>query len=119
MTARDIALDDAGDWNISGGDLTLVSDGPAILQALIIALEFFKGEWFLDEEAGLPYFQDVLVKNPDPNVLQSVFRTAILDVPGVLAINELTLLFDTAARTFAVTFRVSTDFGELVSTVGL
>lgn len=118
-TARDIALDADGDWDVSGGDLVLVYDGAAILQAISIALRFFKGEWFLNTEAGLAYYQSVLVKNPDPTVLQSIFSKAILAVEGVTAINDLSLSLDTSTRTLSVSFRVATDAGLLSSTVTL
>jgi hypothetical protein len=118
-TPRDLQLDTDGDFAISGGDLQIVSGADAIVQAVKIRLQFFRGEWYLDEDAGLPYFQSVLVKNPDPNVLHSVFRRAILDTPGVLEITSLTLTFDRAERTLTVAFRISTDVGELDSSVEL
>jgi hypothetical protein len=118
-TVRDLALDADGDFEVSGGDLQLVAGAEAVLQAIRIRLQFFKGEWFLDEDAGVPFFQSVLVKSPDANVLQAVFRTAILETPGVEALPSLTLTFDRAARRLSVAFRVSTDLGELDSTVEL
>lgn len=116
MTVRDIALDVDGDLDISAGDLVLVSDADAVLQAVRIRLQFFKGEWYLDESAGLPYFQDILVKNPDMNVLQFLFRKAILETPGITTVNALTLSFDSAARSLSVSYRASSDVGELSAT---
>ncbi len=116
-TARDIKLDTNGDWEVSGGDLQLISDGPSIVQAIEIALQFFKGEWFLDLDAGVPWYQNVLVKNPDPNLLHSIFRKAISDVEGVTEVTALDLSIDNATRTLSVSFRVATDVGELSSTV--
>jgi len=116
MTVRDIALDVDGDLDIAAGDLVLVSDAAAILQAAKIRMQFFKGEWFLDESAGLPYFQDIFVKNPDMNVLQFLFRKEILATPGITAVNELSLSVDGAARTLSVSYRASSDVGELSAT---
>lgn len=116
MTVRDIALDADGDLDITAGDLVLVSDADAILQAVRIRLQFFQGEWFLDESAGLPYFQDILVKNPDMNVLQFLFRKAILETPGITAVNALTLSVDSATRSLSVSYRASSDVGELSAT---
>lgn len=118
-TVRDLALDDDGDITVSGGDLQLVSGAEAIVQAVRIRLQFFRGEWFLDTEAGVPYFQDVLVKSPDANVLQALFRNAILETPGVSAVNGLTLTFDRTNRSLSVSYRAETDVGEIVSTEGL
>ena len=115
-TVRDIALDINGDLAISSGDLQLVSGSDAIVQAVKIRLQFFKGEWFLNLDAGVPYFQEILVKNPNPNVLQTLFRKALLETPGVLAIESLALTFDGRTRQLAVSYRVTTDVGELAST---
>lgn len=115
--ARDIKLDGDGDLSVSGGDLEMVSDADGILQSINTRLQFFQGEWFLDEDAGIPYFQSVLIKNPDPNVLSAIFRETILETPGVSALNDLTLDFDRSARRLSVSFRVETDLGQLADTV--
>jgi hypothetical protein len=119
--ARDIALDSSGDWEVlaSTGDLRLVSDEEAIVQAVGIALQFVRGEWFLDLEFGVPYFQDVLIKNPSPDVLHSVFRAAILGVKGISAVTSLVLSLDRATRTLSVTWSATSDVGLLSSTVEL
>ncbi len=118
-TARTIKLDADGDFDVSTGTLVILKGSDSIVQAVKIALQCFKGEWFLDPDSGVPFFQDVLVKNPDPSVLQTVFRDAILEVPGVLALNALELAQDRGARTLTVTFRVSTDVGELDGSVSV
>lgn len=114
-TVRDLALDTNGDFTLTSGDLQLVSGADAIVQAVRIRMQFFKGEWFLDLDAGIPYFQEIFVKNPNPNVLQSLFRQALLETPGILAIESLSLAFDGATRRLTVNYRVSTDVGELTS----
>lgn len=116
--ARDLKLS-GGDFDVSSGDLELVSDGEAIVQAVSIALQFVRGEWFYDLEAGVPYFQDVLKKNPSPAVLQSTFRKAILDVRGVTAVTSLSFTLDTKTRSLTVDWSASTDIGLLSSSVEL
>lgn len=116
---RDIALDADGDWDFAGADFTLVSGLAAIRQAVQIALSFFKGEWYGDTSLGVPYFQDVLVKGASPQILSSVFRKAILDVPGVLDLLSLDIAVDTSTRSLSVTFTASTDLGEIEATVPL
>ncbi len=121
MTLRNIAIDaNTGDFTVAAGQLVMVSDGESIAQAIGSALQVFKGEYYLDEEEGMPYFQDILgVKNPDPNVLESIFRGAIAAVPGVLQITALDLEMDKALRSLSVEWRVSSEFGELNGTVTL
>jgi len=70
-----------------------------ILQRIKVRLRFFKDEWFLNSEHGLPYFQDLInpeasdpyilgSKNLDLNILESIFREQILDVEGVKGLIE-------------------------------
>ena len=75
----------------------------AVAQRIRVRLQFFLGEWFLDKRQGMPYFQAILIKNPDLTLVQSIFRRAILGTPGVLAIAKLRTSFDRANRTFTVT----------------
>lgn len=112
-TARDIALDADGDIEVTLGDLRLVRGLDAIAQSLAIRLQFYKGEWFLDEEAGTPLYQDVLVKNPSPTLLQSIFRERILGTKGVTSILKLDLELDTATRRLTVSGSAMTDLGLL------
>lgn len=112
-TPRTLKLDADGDLDFSTGNLQVLAGAEAIVQGVLVRLQFFKGEWFLDLDAGIPYFQSVLVKNPDPNVLQTIFREAILATPGVLALTSLVLTLDRVTRRLTVAFRISTDVGEL------
>ncbi len=106
---------------MSTGNLTFVSSTAAIAQAIGTALQMFQGEWFLDLDAGVPYFQNVLIKNPNAGVLALVFQNALLGVLGVTAVTSLTLDYDPAARTLAVTWAVMTDdglLGPITTTLG-
>lgn len=80
----------------------IVKGAAAIAQRIRVRLLFFKREWFLDQRQGMPYFEAILVKNPDLTLVQSIFRRAILATPGVLAIANLRTNFDRATRTFTI-----------------
>lgn len=103
----------SGDLELSAGNLQIISGSDSIAQDLKVRMQFFQGECFLDLTAGIPYFQDVLIKNPDANVLQSVFRRALLDTPGVSEVLALDLTLDRTGRRLSVAWRVASDFGEL------
>ena len=117
MTSKDLRLLDSGDIDVSGGDLHLTSDLEAIRQSIRIHLEFFRGEWFLDVDAGLPYFQEILIKNPQLPALQSIFRAELLKVQGVTSVQSISLDFDRTSRALTVTFRVVTDKGAILEGV--
>lgn len=111
---RDLALDAAtADFLLNKGDLYLTTEYQAISQDVRLRLRFFEGEWFLDLDAGVPYFQSILVKSPNLDVIRDVISDAILEAPGVRSITSLNLDFDKATRELSVTGSVNTDLGEL------
>jgi hypothetical protein len=110
---RDLLMDADGDLAQPGGDLASAAGAPAIAQALRMRLALFAGEWFLDLDAGVPYFEQVLVKNPNMTAIRAVFRREILATPGVLGLLYLTLNYAAADRSLRLDFAVSTALGEL------
>jgi len=110
----DLRLTDTGDLYIGDdGDLEIITGLDAIRQDLTLRLQTFRGEWFLDERVGIPYFQDILVKSPDINVIRSIFREAILTTDGVVAIDDLTLDYEGATRKLSISFSAQTTSGTL------
>jgi hypothetical protein len=78
--------------NPNPGDLALTETGEELVltrldlevaQRLFIRLQFFKSEWFLDENEGAPFFERILVKNPGDRVIRSVFAQIIEGTEGV------------------------------------
>jgi hypothetical protein len=102
-------------WDLAtyNGDLVLVDNADAIQQHLIQRLKLFRGEWFLDLDAGVPYFQDILVKNPNPVLVDGVLKDAILETPGVLELSSFSMTYDSTARTLVVAFQVETINGPV------
>lgn len=110
----DLALDNNLDLGLTGDRLSLVEGADAIAQKVGIRLRFIRGEWFLDERIGLPYYTDVLVKNPDLTVVQSLFRRAIASTPGILEIVRFSLTVDAARRVARVEFQARADNGDTI-----
>jgi hypothetical protein len=112
----DLQLDPAtNDILVTDDALAIVEDGDAIIQHLAIRLRFFLGEWFLDTRLGIPYFDSVLVKNPNLVLVRGILRNAILTTPGVLSLESFAFDFDNANRVMAVDFTVRRDdTGELL-----
>lgn len=93
------------------GDLLLVDEARRVAQQVKVTLLAFRGEWFMDTSFGVPYLEDILVKNPRPSIMNAVLRAAILAVPGVNRIKSLRLDFDRARRALTVTFNADTPYG--------
>ena len=101
------------DIDISSGGFDLVSGDEEVRQKLNIRMRFLQGEWFLDQRIGIPYFQEILVKNPDEGRIRDIYRQTILTTPGVRDLQDLTVTVD-ADRVLRVTFTAFLDSGGVL-----
>ena len=104
-----------GDLALVDGQFVLVDGAEGIAQHIRGRLELFRGEWFLDTREGMPYFEEVFVKNPDLDVIRSIFRKAILETPGVASVIDANVTMDSAKRTARVTFAALLDTNEIIT----
>lgn len=95
-------------------DLQWVRGIDAIAQECRIALSVYRGEWFLDLERGISYWDGILGGRRDAAI--AIARTEIQDtllaIDGVVEVTKLTLDFDGETRALKITWRVRTAFGE-------
>jgi len=111
--STDFALDkDTHDLLVVGGNLQLVDAADQLEQNLKIRLQFFNAEWFLNTTNGLPFYSDILVKNPNIPNIDSIIKAEILDTDGVLELLEYISAFDNSAREYSIDFTVRTEFGQ-------
>lgn len=101
-----------GDIAIVNGDFVLVSGVAETVQFLQQSLRLFLGEWFLDETRGVPWLDQIFVKNPDAVLIDSTLKTFILSLPGILQLTAFDLLYDSNARTLTITGSIVALDGE-------
>lgn len=104
------------DLLVIDGDLVLTSDANPlgtnnVLQDILTRLRFMLGEWFMDTSQGLPWFQQILVKNPDLSKIDAIFQNTILGTPGVITLISYDFDPDLSARTLEVEFKAATNGG--------
>ncbi len=110
----DIALNTTtDDIKLEKGDLVLTIGREAIRQHLQQRIRSFSGEWFLDLAAGLPYYQSILVKNPNLQAIQGILQAEIIATPGVTELQDFRLNYDNKTRRLTCEFTVSTIDGEI------
>lgn len=98
------------------GRLFLREDKASIVDQRIRTKAFFrKGEWFLNLDAGTPYFEHILDK-PTEAVLRAIFTQMFLDTEGVQEVQTLTFDFDRRARKVTVNFRLKLTDGSTYAT---
>ncbi len=110
----DLALNTDRDLLIENDDLEIIEGLDEIAQDLDTRLNFWKGEWFLDTRLGVPWLEKVLGQKPRLPVVKNVIRNVALDTPGVIAITDLTLEYESAVRTLSISMRVQGTEGSFL-----
>lgn len=136
LESADPAATDSGRTFVEGVDLELDADGDvaldsdvyltvgidAAVQGVLIRIRLIRGEWFLDLDEGVPYFERDGVVDPSEALLGQKFndaraRAAMLEAieaaPGVAEVVHLGIRYDGASRKMLVEFQVRSDLGEL------
>lgn len=98
-------------WFIDGTD--------KIAQQIKINLLSFLGEWFLDLRYGVPYLEEILVKNPRMASVETIFRNHISSVPDVIRVTNLGLSWNRQLRILGVEFTCETNLGPIKESIKL
>lgn len=108
----DLALDaKKHDLIIVDGDFIVIDNAERVAQQIKIQLLTWLGEWFLDTTHGVPYLDYILVKNPNLELIASIFREQIMKVDDVDHVNSLEIDYDAQTRTMTVDYEASTSYG--------
>jgi len=111
----DLALDPVDrDLLVEDSKLVIIDGDAALVQHLIIRYNFFLGEWKLDTELGIPYFQEIFIKNPKSLTVRNIFRGVALGTPGIASLARFDLDLEPETRELAVTFTAVKDDGSLL-----
>lgn len=101
-----------------------------ISQKIENVLLFFKGEWFLNRELGIPYLaqnnedrddptKNIFVKNPDISFINTILSAAIEAIEGVEEIISFTTNIDNTTREYSVTYQIKIDEGIISGEISL
>lgn len=95
-TSRDLVISDTGAVRLTAG----VPEAAA--QRIAVSLLMFTGEYFLDLTAGVPYYESVLVHNPDLDLIRTLFRRIVSQDAYVVDVTKCEVSLDTQSRTLSV-----------------
>lgn len=103
----------------AAGNLVMVQDAYAIGQHIRQRLMFWKGEWFLDLDAGVDWKNEVFARRPEQkDFADAVIKREIATTPGVVSIDEYVSRYDRATRGLIVDrVRADTDAGAVTVTL--
>lgn len=93
------------------GDLIWLMGAERVRQQIEFRLSLWRGTWFLDENFGTPYLQQILGKALSLDAVIAAFRSEIMAVNGVLSITRFDYQFDRRERRLSIDLECSTDYG--------
>lgn len=79
----------------------------SLAQRLLIKLQTFQGEWFLDVEEGVPYFQSIFGKNRSKESVDAIFQREITTEPEVVSLDSYQSILDSEYRVFSLSFQIT------------
>lgn len=102
---KDLLLNQNGDLLLdSNGDIQFTD---SISQAINIRIRWFAKEWRLGPDLGIPYYDEMFIKNPSYELIEEKMREAIMDVEEVEDVASFSMSMDTNLRKLVVTYVVS------------
>ena len=80
-------VNDVYDIYIDKGSIAIKTDNDKIAQAIQTRLRTFMGEYFLNKDYGIPYFQTIMKKSSSRAYFDAVLKSNISAVDGVKKIS--------------------------------
>jgi len=114
----DIRLTEDGDIDFVNGDTVVTTSyAESVQQRIIVRLRTFLGEWFLDLNYGVPYFQTILSKGTSKQTIDMILQQTILETEGVLNITTFSSEINPNTRDYKMTFVAKLDNGETIQVI--
>ena len=99
----DIGIDTmTNDISHAEGVILFTSKDDETAQRIRTCLRRIKGEWFLDVNAGLPYFGGQMLGGKDLEYVKLLIREELLRIEGVNKITEINILMDKTTKKVSV-----------------
>lgn len=106
-------LDADNDLAVENNRFVLLSGSDAIGQNQKTNLKMYFGEWFLDTEIGVPWFQAILGKGSNPAVVDALLKNAIANTPGTISIEDFSLDLDETTRELTLEYETLVQNGTV------
>jgi len=108
-------LDANGDKTYGRGLANYATGAEATRQRLTSRLRLILGEWFLDTDAGIPWWQPedsgvrpIMGGRPDFAYTEALVKAAILGTDGIATLRSFSMSFDSSTRRLTIQATVTT-----------
>ena len=81
-----------------GADLTLLTGIKAVEERAQQRLQFLRGEWFLQQDDGIPYYTELLGRQVSPPLVAHALANELESLNGVISVQSASGRFDEQGR---------------------
>lgn len=117
-------LDLAHDMTFGRGKANYAGGAEGAAQRLRCRLLLIRGEWFLNLDAGVPWWQPedssvqpIMGGARNLQYAEAIIKAAILETDGIASIESFRMTFDGRTRRLKVAARGTTDDGDVFNIV--
>lgn len=114
---RTFAIDTTGQIDVNSRSLLVVENADALKEIIQQKYSMFLGEYFLDQRRGVPYYENILIKQFNAQNVETILKRVLYDIEDVYGINSFELDFSNSNRSLSVSFECSTKFGDITDEV--
>lgn len=107
------ALSDSGDVIIESGQIQTVNGNELIRQTVKTILSTNKGEWFLNTDEGINFY-NLLGKEKNDEIIKNEILQGLLQVDSSFFIDSFSCEVDKETRKLKVQFTAKNDKGDTV-----
>lgn len=102
-------------WDLAyeNNNLVWISGSEELAQRITIKLKGILGEWYRDQEFGLPYKEEIRVKNPNLEKIDMIYRAHIMEDEDITRIISLDLNLDKTTRKLKIKCVALSIYGEI------
>ena len=97
---------------IKDGNLVVANGQEAISLLVQFHLQFQRGEWFLNQNEGVPYYERVLGQPLPPALVANEIAAQVREVEGVLTIENIAATLMADRISVRVSMDIITEFGR-------
>lgn len=101
---------DNGDFDISSGDIELISDLDEVIQTSEQTIKQSKGELKYDKEKGISYFQNAFRDNYNEQIFKAEVRDQLLTVTNVTKVDIVSVERENQGLNYSA--NIETPFGK-------
>lgn len=91
------------------------TDTEILSQRVERRLRLFFGEYFLNRDIGVKYFENIFLKNFDINATKNILKNEALKAEGITEVLKFDLSFDNQTRKITISSEFKGDSGQIVT----